>query len=349
MNDAVAISNGTAALHAAMYAVGIGPGDEVIVPTITFAASANGAAFLGGVPVFVNVEPDTLLIDPDLIEAKITEKTKAVVAVDYAGQPCDYDRLQPLVEKHGLALVDDACHAIGGSYKGRPVGSLALLNTFSFHPVKHVTTGEGARIASNDPELIRRMRLFRNHGISSDFRQRETAGSWVYDMVDLGFNYRLSDIQCALGITQLAKLPQSIERRQAIAAAYDAAFAALPGVRPLSVRQNVSHAYHLYVIQLELEKLRMDRGQVFRAASRGNRRQRALSPGPFAYLLSRAFRHEAGRLPGGRGRVRASHFAADVSGNDGRRRRQRRRRRFQGRREQTLNVELHSATAPPPP
>ena len=144
MNDAVAISNGTAALHAAMYAVGIGPGDEVIVPTITFAASANGAAFLGGVPVFVDVEPDTLLIDPDLIEAKITEKTKAVVAVDYAGQPCDYDRLQPLVEKHGLALVDDACHAIGGSYKGRPVGSLALLNTFSFHPVKHVTTGEGA-------------------------------------------------------------------------------------------------------------------------------------------------------------------------------------------------------------
>ena len=263
--EAVAISNGTAALHAAMYALGIGPGDEVIVPTMTFAASANGAAFLGGVPVFVDVDPGTLLIDPDLIEAKITKKTKAVVAVDFAGQPCDYDRLQPIVEKHGLALVDDAAHAIGGSYKNRPVGSLAALSTFSFHPVKHVTTGEGGAIASNDPELIRRMRLFRNHGISTDFRQRETAGSWVYDMVDLGFNYRLSDIQCALGITQLAKLAQSIERRQAIAAAYGAAFAELPGVRPLSVRKDVSHAYHLYVIQLELEKLGVDRGQVFRA------------------------------------------------------------------------------------
>jgi perosamine synthetase len=263
--DAVAVSNGTAALHAAMYAIGIGPGDEVIVPTITFAASANGAAFLGGVPVFVDVDPHTLLIDPDLIEATITKKTKAVVAVDYAGQPCDYDRLQPIVDRHGLKLVDDACHAIGGAYKRRPVGSLALLNTFSFHPVKHVTTGEGGAIASSDPDLIRRMRMFRNHGITSDFRQRETTGAWAYDMVDLGFNYRLCDIQCALGVTQLAKLPQSVARRQAIAARYDAAFAELPGVRPLAVRKDVSHAYHLYVIQLELEKLSVDRGQVFRA------------------------------------------------------------------------------------
>ncbi|MGD0652953.1 MAG: UDP-4-amino-4,6-dideoxy-N-acetyl-beta-L-altrosamine transaminase [Thermoguttaceae bacterium] len=263
--EAVAVSNGTAALHAAMYAIGIGPGDEVIVPTMTFAASANCAAFLGGVPVFVDVDPDTLLIDPDLIEAKITEKTKAVVAVDYAGQPCDYDRLQPIVDRHGLVLVDDACHAIGGSYKGRPAGSLAVLNTFSFHPVKHVTTGEGGAITSDDPELIRRMRMFRNHGITTDFRQRETAGSWVYDMVDLGYNYRLSDIQCALGVTQLAKLPQSIARRQAIAAKYGAAFAKMSGVRPLSVHKDVSHAYHLYVIQLELEKLIVDRGQVFQA------------------------------------------------------------------------------------
>jgi perosamine synthetase len=248
-----------------MYAIGIGPGDEVIVPTITFAASANGAAFLGGVPVFVDVDPDTLLIDPDLIEAKITKKTKAIVAVDYTGQPCDYDRLQPIVERHGLTLVDDAAHSIGGRYKNRPVGSLATLSTFSFHPVKHVTTGEGGAIVSNDPELTRRMRMFRSHGITTDFRQREMAGSWVYDMVDLGFNYRLCDIQCALGLTQLAKLPWSIERRQAIAAKYDAAFADLAGVRPLAVRSDVSHAYHLYVIQLELEKLSVDRGQVFQA------------------------------------------------------------------------------------
>ena len=263
--DAVAVSNGTAALHTAMYALGIGPGDEVIAPAITFAASANCAAYFGARPVFADVDPETLLIDPAQIEAKITEKTKAVVAVDFTGQPCDYDRLQPIVERHGLTLVADACHAIGGSYKGRPVGSLATLNTFSFHPVKHVATGEGGAIASDDAELVERMRIFRNHGITTDFRQRETVGSWVYDMVDLGFNYRLSDIQCALGLTQLVKLPQSIARRRAIAARYDTAFADMLGVQPLAVRKEVSHAYHLYVIQLELEKLRVDRGQVFQA------------------------------------------------------------------------------------
>jgi perosamine synthetase len=263
--EAVAVTSGTAALHAAMYALGIGPGDEVIVPAITFAASANCAAFLGGKPVFVDVEPDTLLINPDLIEAKITGNTKAVVAVDFAGQSCDYDRLQPIVDRHGLILVDDACHAIGGAYKGRPIGSLAKLNTFSFHPVKHVTTGEGGAITSDDPALIGRMRIFRNHCITTDFRQRETAGAWAYDMVDLGFNYRLPDMQCALGITQLAKLPQSIARRQAIAAQYAAAFAENQAVRPLLVRKDVSHAYHLYVIRLELEKLSVDRGQVFKA------------------------------------------------------------------------------------
>jgi perosamine synthetase len=263
--DAVAVSTGTAALHAAMHALGVVAGDEVIVTTMTFAASANGAAFLGATPVFVDVDPDTLLIDPRQVESRITPRTKAVVAVDYAGQPCDYDALETITRKHGLALVDDACHAIGGSYSGRPVGSLALLSTFSFHPVKHVATGEGGAITTDDPELARRLRLFRNHGITTEFRQRETAGSWVYDMVDLGFNYRLSDIQCALGITQLAKLPQSIARRRAIAAQYAAAFAEVAGVQPLAVRKDVSHAWHLYVIQLELDEMSADRGQVFRA------------------------------------------------------------------------------------
>ena len=145
-SDAVAVSTGTAALHAAMYALGVGPGDEVIVTTMTFAASANCAAFLGATPVFVDVDPDTLLIDPRQVEARITPRTKAVVAVDYAGHPCDYDALETITRKHGLALVDDACHAIGGSYRGRPVGSLALLSAFSFHPVKHVATGEGGAV-----------------------------------------------------------------------------------------------------------------------------------------------------------------------------------------------------------
>jgi len=153
--EAVAVSNGTAALHAAMYALGIGPGDEVIVPPMTFAASANCVVFQGGTPVFADVDPDTLLLDPTQVESKITPRTKAIIAVDYTGQPCDYDALRPIAERHGLALVADACHALGGSYKGRPVGALADLNVFSFHPVKHITSGEGGAITTDDPELAR--------------------------------------------------------------------------------------------------------------------------------------------------------------------------------------------------
>lgn len=262
---AVAVSNGTAALHAAMYSLGIGKGDEVIVPAITFAATANCVAFLGGRPVFADVNPDTLLLDPAGVESRVTPRTKAVIAVDYAGQSCDYNALGALAGSRGLALADDACHAIGGSYRGRPVGSLAAVNTFSFHPVKHVTTGEGGAITTDDPDLAGRMRTFRNHGITTDHRQRESKGSWFYEMGDLGFNYRLTDIQCALGISQLPKLPAWVRRRQAIALRYDAAFARMPAVRPLAVRPEVSHAYHLYVIRLELDRLRIDRAAVFTA------------------------------------------------------------------------------------
>jgi perosamine synthetase len=263
--DAVALSSGTAALHAGMYALGIGPGDEVIVPAITFAATANAVVFQGGRPVFADVDLHTLLIDPACVQARITPRTKAIAAVDYAGQPCDYDALDRVARQHHLPLLDDACHAIGGSYRARPVGSLAALSAFSFHPVKHVTTGEGGAVATDDPAYAVRLRLFRNHGITSDFRQRAAAASWIYEMVDLGYNYRLSDIQCALGRSQLHKLPASVARRQAIARRYDAAFADLPEVRPLAVRPEVSHAYHLYVVRLELERLRVDRGMVFRA------------------------------------------------------------------------------------
>ncbi len=264
--EAVAVSNGTAALHTAMYALGIGPGDEVIVPSMTFAASANCVAFMGGRPVFCDVDPDTLLINPERIAEKITQKTKAIVAVDYAGQPCDYGRIGKIACEHDLPVVDDACHAAGGSLDGRPVGSLALLNTFSFHPVKNLTTGEGGMITTDDAGLAARMRLFRNHGITTDHRQREEQGSWFYEMVDLGFNYRLTDIQCALGISQLKRLPAWVYRRQEIARQYDAAFAAMPGVRPLTVRPGVSHAYHLYVIRLDPEVLTgHDRAFIFRA------------------------------------------------------------------------------------
>ncbi len=265
VKEAVAVSNGTAALHAAMYVIGIGPGDEVIVPPMTFAATANCVVYQGGTPIFADVEPDTLLIDPDQVAAKITPRTKAIIAVDYAGQPCDYDRLRAIADRHGLRLVSDACHALGGSYHDRPVGSLADLSTFSLHPVKPITTGEGGMITTDDPELARRMRIFRNHGITTDHRQREQQGSWFYEMVDLGYNYRLTDMQCALGLNQLRKLPGWVARRREIAQRYDAAFANLPLVQPLAVRPDVVHAYHLYMVRAGGQTAGPSRDQIFAA------------------------------------------------------------------------------------
>jgi perosamine synthetase len=266
VKDAVAVSNGTAALHTAMYALGIREGDEVIVPTMTFAATANCVLYRGARPVFADVDPGTLLIDPECVEALITPRTKAIIAVDYAGHPCDYDRLADIAEHHNLRLVDDACHALGGKYRNRPVGTLAELNTFSFHPVKHITTGEGGMIATDNPELARRMRLFRAHGIATDHRQREQDGSWVYEMIDLGYNYRLTDFQCALGTSQLKHLTAWVERRQEIARRYTSAFRDIPGVNPLAVRKDVSHAYHLYVVQFDPAVLKnADRTCIFKA------------------------------------------------------------------------------------
>ncbi|HSH03959.1 MAG TPA: UDP-4-amino-4,6-dideoxy-N-acetyl-beta-L-altrosamine transaminase [Anaerolineae bacterium] len=265
VKESVAVSNGTAALHAAMYALGIGPGDEVIVPTMTFAASANSVLYQGGRPVLVDVEPTTMLIDVAQVEAKITAKTKAIVAVDYAGQPCDYERLLALAQAHDLAVVADACHAIGGSYQGRPVGSLADLSTFSLHPVKHMTTGEGGMITTDNEDWARRMRVFRNHGITTDHRQRQDKGSWFYEMVDLGYNYRLTDFQCALGMSQLRKLEDWVVARQMLAGVYDEALAGLDGVEPLVVRPEVEHAYHLYMVRVDMSRLRVDKAAVFQA------------------------------------------------------------------------------------
>ncbi len=262
---AVAVSSGTAALHAAMSALAIEPGDEVIVTPMTFAASANCILYQGGTPVFVDVEADTLLIDPAKVEAKITPRTKAIVAVDYAGQPCDYDALRSMADHHGFAVVADACHAVGGTYRERRVGTLADLNTFSFHAVKHMTTGEGGMITTGDARLAQRMRAFRNHGISSDHRQRAQVGAFFYEMVGLGYNYRITDFQCALGLSQLRHLATHVQQRQRLAAYYDTAFAAMPEVYPLAVRADISHAYHLYVIQLDLIRLTTGRDEIFAA------------------------------------------------------------------------------------
>lgn len=249
-DHAVAVSSGTAALHSIMYALDIRQGDEVIVPAITFTATANCVVYQGGTPVFADVLASNLLIDPRCAESLVTDRTKAIVAVDYAGHPCDYDALRLIANRHGLALVDDACHALGGERSGVPVGSLADLNAFSLHPVKHITTGEGGVVTTGDPEYARRMRIFRNHGIDSDHYQREKEGSWVYSMIDLGYNYRLTDFQCALGLSQLAKLDSWIARRREIASLYNRAFQSVPLVVPLASVPDVGHAYHLYVVRV---------------------------------------------------------------------------------------------------
>jgi len=260
---AVAVSSGTAALHCAMYALGIGPADEVIVPTMTFAATANCVVCQGGTPVFADVEGDTLLIDLADVEQKRTDRTKAVIAVDYAGQPCDYDTLRDFCTRHGFALVADACHSLGATYKGRSVGSLADLSCFSFHPVKHITTGEGGMITTDNPEYARRMKMFRNHGITTDHRERTASGSWFYEMKDLGYNYRITDFQCALGISQLNKLYQWTERRRHVAACYDDYFSGSECVQPLRLRAERQHAYHLYVVKFVGTKAALRRDETF--------------------------------------------------------------------------------------
>ena len=261
--DAVAVSNGTAALHCAMHAIGLQAGDEVILPPLTFVATANAVVMCGGVPVFADVDPQTLLLDPHDVEEKVTSRTKAILAVDYAGQPCDYDALRGIADAFGLVLIADACHALGASLHGRPVGSLADLTILSFHPVKALTTGEGGMVVTMQAEYAKRMRMFRNHGITTDHQQRLAKQTWEYQMTDLGMNYRLTDFQCALGLSQLRKLPGWITRRQAIASRYDQAWNTIPGIHPVPVGSGVSHAYHLYVIRVDQEKLGVDRATLF--------------------------------------------------------------------------------------
>lgn len=260
---AVAVSSGTAALHAAMHALKIGPGDEVIVPPVTFVATANAVVFCGATPVFADVDPGTLCINPACVAERITPRTRAVIAVDYAGQPCDYETLRSITNRHGLALVADACHALGAEYRSHRVGTLADLTVFSFHPVKHITTGEGGMIVTNDAELANRMRVFRNHGITTDHKQRSECGSWLYEMVDLGYNYRISDFQCALGSAQLRKLAARLEQRRRLAAQYARRFAGEENITSLSLRADAAHAWHLYVVRLGCESNPVDRARTF--------------------------------------------------------------------------------------
>jgi len=262
---AVSFSSGTAALHAAAFAAGLKAGDEAITTPMTFAATANCVLYTGATPMFADVNGDTLNLDPDQIVKRLSSKTRAVLPVDYAGHPADLAAILEIARKNGLIVIEDACHALGAEYKKRCVGNIADMTVFSFHPVKHITTGEGGMVTTNDPQFDETLRRFRNHGISSDARQRQASGQWYYEMVLLGFNYRLPDIVCALGIEQLKKLDANLARRREIAGRYTAAFAEIPGVIPPTVRAEANPAWHLYPIRLQLERLTADRGEIFRA------------------------------------------------------------------------------------
>jgi len=247
---AVAVSSGTAALHCAMNAIGIKPGDEVIVPAITFVATANCVCYQGGTPVIADVDPNTLLIDIASVKSKISSKTKAIIVVDYAGQPCDYDSLRAIANANEIYLVGDSCHSLGATYKNFKIGTITDMTVFSFHPVKHVATGEGGMIVTDNLELFSKMKQFQNHGISTDIRQRNKENNHYYEMIELGYNYRITDIQCALGISQLKKLPDSLKRRREIASQYDQIFMNEDSVQPLYKKNEIEHAYHLYVVRL---------------------------------------------------------------------------------------------------
>ncbi len=262
---AVAVSSGTAALHAAAFACGLREGDEVITTPLTFAASANCVLYQQGTPVFADVRPDTLNLDPEKVREKITSRTKALIPVDYTGQPADMDEMNAIAADHGLMVIEDASHAPGAQYKGRRVGTLADMTVFSLHPVKHLTTGEGGVISTDDPRLAQQLRLFRNHGLSSDAKERQEKGVFVYEMVELGYNYRLTDIQCALGLSQLAKVDRWLERRREIAAQYSEVLGTFPELALPAVRPDCQPAWHLFVILLNLEKLRVGRTEVFQA------------------------------------------------------------------------------------
>lgn len=269
---AVAVSNGTAALHVACMAAGVGEGDEVITTPITFAASANCALYCGATPVFADIDEKTWNIDPESVRAHITERTKAVVAVDFTGQSTKLDELQEICREHHLVLITDGAHSIGTKYKGQPTGSIADMTTFSFHPVKTVTAGEGGAITTNDPELYRRLVLYKAHGITRDAAQmsREPEGPWYYEQVELGYNYRMTDIQAGLLLSQLDKLEAFSKRRKEIVARYNEAFSKLEQVTVQEEIPESDTTRHLYILRLNTEKLSINRREFFDAMGAEN-------------------------------------------------------------------------------
>lgn len=261
---AVSFSNGTAALHGACFAANIGENDEVLTTPLTFAATANAILYQGGKPVFVDIDERTYNLDPKNIRRHIHDKTKAIIPVDFAGQPAQLEEILQIAKEYGLIVIEDAAHALGSEYKGKKVGSISDMTMFSFHPVKHITTGEGGMIVTNNEHYYEKLIQFRSHGITRDRNKiKDDHGPWYYEMHHLGFNYRMTDIQAALGNSQLQKLDRFVEKRREIASRYNKAFENMEGlILPFQMKHGQS-SWHLYVIQLKSNQLQVDRKQIF--------------------------------------------------------------------------------------
>lgn len=269
--EAVAVNSATAALHLSLDAIGLTAEDEVIVPTITFAATAEVVRYFDARPVLVDCEDDTLNLSPEAFERAITPRTKAVIPVHIAGQSCDMDAIGEIARRHNLRVIEDAAHSFPAKYHGRMIGTISEITCFSFYATKTITTGEGGMLVSDDPAIIERARIMSLHGISRDAWKRYTAeGSWYYEILQPGYKYNLTDIAAALGLEQLKKAQRFLEIRTRYAALYDELFADVPAIRRPSVRGDVQHAWHLYAIRLQSEVLSISRNELMEELKRRN-------------------------------------------------------------------------------
>lgn len=263
----VSVNSCTAALHLAMRALNIGPGDEVIVPVFTFAATANAPLFVCAKPVFADIDEKTFNISPKKIEQKITEKTKAIIVVHYGGQPCDMKEIMEIAEDHDIEVVEDCAHALGALYQGKNVGTFGAVGYFSFYPTKIITTIEGGMATAKDEAIANKMRILSEHGMTKTAFARESKASWYYDVVDLGYNYRMNEVQAALGISQLKRIDEINERRTEAAKYYTQQLSGIEGIITPHEAEDRTHLYHLYVIRVLQEKFGADRNDLFKNLS----------------------------------------------------------------------------------
>ena len=263
----VAVNSCTAALHLAMRALNIGSGDEVIVPVLTFAATANAALFVGAKPIFADVDEKTFNISPREIEQRITEKTKAVIVVHYGGQPCDMKEIMEIAEDHNIEVVEDCAHALGALYRGKNAGTFGAVGCFSFYPTKIITTIEGGMATTEDEQTANKMRVLRDHGMTKTAFDREDKASWYYDVVDLGYNYRMNEVQAVLGIVQLKRIDDINEKRCTAAKYYTKRLSDIEGIITPYEAEDRTHLYHLYVIRVLQEKFGVNRDELFRDLS----------------------------------------------------------------------------------